>query len=446
MKSHITSILFSLSLLAAPASPAVAQEAERSPNAIVVGAGNDLRGRLDKGLRITKAGEPITVRLVEPVYAGAVLAIPKGSTIQGHVSSISTAHLSKRTGRLLSGDFTPPRAAHVTFDRVILPDGNLLPIHTDTTVGVSGLKTTKYLPKSQRPGVRGMVKDAAEPLRGPNKLQRLSEATLRSLPCHPEYLDQGTIFDAILLNPIRAPMSVQSGDADRPPSSENYLRLRLLTPLNSQMIRRGASIEAAVSQPYYNADHSLLYPEGTKLKGTVSMAKSAGWMKRNGAMFFFFHSVLTPDGTASSLNATVIEVEAPGYQALAIGQEGDIKATTSLLTQLRAPLSLIGPSTALTDSTSWSRAGNGDKGFGLLGAGAAQASAATAAGFGYYGAAMKIYDAFVAKGADVELPANTPILLRVNEELQSSSAGGGALAFAEDLDSKIETLRNTATQ
>jgi hypothetical protein len=388
-----------------------------------VGSGNDLRCRLDKGLRITKAGEPITARLVEPVYVGTALAVPKGSTIQGHVSSVSTAPLSKRTGRLLSGDFTPPRAANVTFDHLILSDGNSLLIHTDTTVGVGGLKTTKYLPKSQRPGVRDMVKDAAEPLREPNKLERLHEATLRSLPYHPEYLDQGTIFDAVLTDPITMPVPVLSQADVEPPYGESYLRLRLLTPLKSQMIARGALIEAVVSQPYYNADHFLLYPAGTKLEGTVSKAKSAGWMKRNGALLFSFHSVLTLDGTASSLNASVTEVEAAGYQGLVIGQEGDVKATTSLLTQLRAPLSLIGPSKALTDSTAWSRAGEGDKGFGLIGASAAQASAATAIGFGYYGAALQIYDAFLAKGSNVELPANTPVLLRINEELQSPSGG-----------------------
>jgi hypothetical protein len=355
--------------------------------------------------------------------------------------------LSKRTGRLLSGDFTPPRAANVTFDQLVFSDGNSLPIHTDTTVGVSGLKTAKYLPKSQRPGVRDIINGAAEPLRGPNKLQRLREAALRSLPYHPEYLDQGTIFDAVLLDPITAPMSVQSGADVDPPSGENYIRLRLLTPLKSQMIARGESIEAIVSQPYYNSDHFLIYPAGTKLKGSVSKAKSAGWMKKNGALLFSFHSALTPDGTASGLNATVTEVEAAAYQALAISQEGDIKATTSRLTQLRAPLSLIGPSVALHDSTAGSRAGNGDRGFGLFGAGAAQASAATAVGLGYYGAAIRIYGAFIAKGSNVELPTNTPILLRVNEGLQPSSLGSlAALAIAEDLDTKIESLLSTAKQ
>jgi hypothetical protein len=425
MKSHITGMLFSFSFLTASISPAVAQEAQPSPNTIVVGSGNDLRCRLDKGLRITKAGEPITARLVEPVYIGTILAIPNGSTIQGHVSSVSTAPLGKRTGRLLSGDFTPPQTANITFDHVVLSDGTSLPIHTDTTVGVSGVKTAKYLPKSQRPGVRQKVKDAAEPLREPNKLQRLGEAAITSLPYHPEYLDQGTIFDAALLDPIATPIPVQPRADINPSSGENYLRLRLLTPLKSHTIAGGAPLEATVSQPYYNSNHLLLYPAGTKLEGSVSKAKSADWMKKNGALLFSFHSALTPNGTTSNLNATVTEIEATGYQGLAIGQEGDIKATTSLFTQLRAPLSLIGPSRALTDSTvdktAWSRAGEGNKGFGLVGAGAAQASAATATGFGYFGAAMKIYNAFLAKGSNVELPANTPILLRVSEGSQLSS-------------------------
>src|SRR5260370_28888357 len=117
------------------------------------------------------------------------------------------------------------------------------------------------------------------------------------------------------------------------------------------MIASGAPLEATVSQPYYNSNHLLLYPAGTKLEGTVSKAKSADWMKKNGALLFSFHSALTPDGTANSLNATVTEVEAAGYQGLAIGEEWGVKATTSLFTQFRAPLSLMCPSRALTDST-----------------------------------------------------------------------------------------------
>src|ERR1700736_6641808 len=153
MKSQITSMLMSLSFLAASVTVTPAQDVQPSPNTVVVGSGNDLRCRLEKGLRITKPGEPITAKLVDPVYAGTTLAIPQGSTIKGHVSSVSTAALNKRAGRLLRGDFTPPRTANVTFDQVILPDGVAVPIHTDTTVGMSDVQTAQYLPKSQRPGI-----------------------------------------------------------------------------------------------------------------------------------------------------------------------------------------------------------------------------------------------------------------------------------------------------
>ena len=417
---YIDSIVLSCSVLAASASLAAAPDTQPQ-SALVVGAGNDLRCRLEKGLRITKLGEPITAKLVEPVYSGTAIAIPEGSTIKGHISSISST--PRRKTQLLRGDFTRPRTAHVTFDNVILPDGTELQIHTDSTIGVSDVKTAQYLPKSQRPGVRQKMKDAAKPLSEPNKLQRLGQSAVTSLPYHPEYLDQGTIFDATLLEPVGTPSPVDQHEA---PSllSDNYLHLRLLTPVNSGMNAAGSAIEAVVPRPYYNQEHVLLYPAGTKLEGTVTRAVAAGWMKKNGELLFSFHSAQTPDGTTSEVSATVAGIEAPGGQRLAVGQEGHVKATTSTFSRLRAPVSLIGPSRAVADSsvdkTAWARAGEGNKGFGLLGAGAAQASATTAIGFGYFGGAMNVYDAFFARGSNVELPANTPIFLRVDEKAQRS--------------------------
>src|SRR5260370_1104015 len=199
MNSPITSMLMSLSFLAGSVTFTAAQEVQPSPNRVVVGSGNDLRCRLEKGLRITKPGEPITAKLIEPVYGGTTLATPEGSTIKGHVSSVSTAPLHKRAGRLPLADFTPPRPPNVTFNHAILPHGTPVEIHTDTNVGISDMQTAQYLPKSQRPGIRQKMKNAAKPLLEPNKLQRLRQAAITSLPYHPEYLDQGTIFDATLI-------------------------------------------------------------------------------------------------------------------------------------------------------------------------------------------------------------------------------------------------------
>lgn len=119
MKSYVTSIAISCSVLAASVSLAAAPDAQPPQRAIVVAAGNDLRCRLEKGLRITKSGEPITAKLVDPVYAGTTIAIPEGSTIKGHVSSISST--PRRKGQILRGDFTRPRTAQVTFDKAGTP-------------------------------------------------------------------------------------------------------------------------------------------------------------------------------------------------------------------------------------------------------------------------------------------------------------------------------------
>jgi hypothetical protein len=421
MKSYINSVVISCSVFAATASLVAAQDTQPAQNMIVVGAGNDLRCKLEKGLRITKAGEPITAKLVEPVYAGTTIAIPEGSTIKGHVSSISSA--PRRKGQILRGDFTRPRTALVTFDNVILPDGTAVQIHTDSTIGVSDVKTAQYLPKSQRPGVRKKIKDAAKPLSEPNKLQRLSQAAVTSLPYHPEYVSQGTIFDATLLDSVGTRAPVDQGETQSL-LADNYLHIRLLTSLSSGMSGAGSRIEAVVPRPYYNQDHVLLYPTGTKLEGTVTRTIAAGWMKKNGELLFSFHSAQTPDGTTTEVRATVAGIEAPGGQRLAVGKEGHVKATTSTFSRLRAPVSLIGPSRAVADTsvdkTAWARAGQGSKGFGLLGAGAAQASATTAIGFGYFGGAMNVYDAFVARGSNVKLPVNTPVFLRIDEKARQS--------------------------
>src|SRR5712664_357915 len=417
MKRSVLLLLLSYSTLGLTAIPVRAQETTPERKSLVIEPGNDFRAALEKGVRIKSAGQPISAWLLEPVYAGEDLAIPAGSTIKGHVSSISKAPMRKRAGRLLAGDFTPPKTANVTFDQIVLSDGTTVPIHSDSAIGLGRVTNSQYLPKAQRPGMRQKLKGAMAPLREPNKLQRLGEAVVTSLPYHPEYIDQGTVFDTALLEPVTLLVPVQANTAS-PQIASDYLHLHLLTPVNSSTSTAGMQIEAVVSQPYYQADHQLLYPTGTRITGTVQKASSAGWMKRNGSIVFAFRSVQMPDGTTRDILPTVGGIQAERSEGLDVGKEGEIKATTSTFARLLAPVSLVGPSRAVADTTlqktAWSRSGEGRKGFGLLGAGAAQASAGAAIGFGYFGAAKRLCNAFVTKGSNVELPVNTPIFLRLD--------------------------------
>src|SRR3981189_1404700 len=416
MKRSVVLLLLSYSVLVLTAISVRAQETTPERKSLVIEPGNDFRAALERGVRLKAAGQPITAKLLEPVYAGEDLAIPAGSTIKGHVSSISKAPMRKRAGRLLAGDFTPPKTANVTFDQIVLADGTTVPIHSDSSIGIGRVANSRYLPKAQRPGMRQKLKGAMAPLREPNKLQRLGEAVVTSLPYHPEYIDQGTVFDTALLAPVTVLAPVQPDTASL--QASDYLHLHLLTPVNSSTSTAGAQIDAVVSQPYYQADHQLLYPAGTRITGTVQKASSAGWLKRNGSILFAFRSVQMPDGTTRDILPTVGGIQAERSEGLDVGKEGEIKATTSTFARLLAPASLIGPSRGVADmttqKTAWSRSGEGRKGFGLLGAGAAQASAGTAIGFGYFGAAKRLCDAFITKGSNVELPVNTPIFLRLD--------------------------------
>jgi hypothetical protein len=424
MKRNGAWILLSFSVFGLTGISVRAQEAKPEKENIVVEPGNDFRAALQKGVRLKKVGQPITAKLLEPVYAGETLAIPAGATVEGHVSSISKVPMRKRVGRLLDGDFTPPKIAHVTFDQLVLSDGNVVPVHSDSAVGLGRVANSRYLPKSQRPGVRQKLKSAMAPLKEPNKLQRLGEAVVTSLPYHPDYIDQGTVFDTALLEPVSLLTEVRPTPGSTQIASD-YLNLHLLTPINSSTSHAGTQIEAVVSQPYYLADHQLLYPAGTILTGTVQKASSAGWMKRNGSIVFAFRSVQMPDGTTRDIHSTVGGIQAESSEGLDVGKEGEIKATTSTFARILAPVSLIGPSRAVSDATTqktaWSRSGEGRKGFGLLGAGAAQASVGTAIGFGYFGAAKRLYNAFLTKGSNVELPEHTPIFLRLDSNDSSAA-------------------------
>src|SRR5437660_11282582 len=127
MKRSVVLLLLSYSVLGLTAISVRAQETTPERKSLVIEPGNDFRAALEKGVRLKAPGQPITARLLEPVYAGEVLAIPAGATLKGHVSALSAAPKRKRARRLLDRDFTAPNTAHVTLDQLVLSDGPMLP-------------------------------------------------------------------------------------------------------------------------------------------------------------------------------------------------------------------------------------------------------------------------------------------------------------------------------
>src|ERR1700732_4824847 len=142
MKRNMSWMLLSYAVFGLTGVPAHAQE-RPDGEVVVIEPGNDFRAALEKGVRLKKIGQPITAKLLEPVYAGENLAIPAGATIKGHVSAISTVPMRKRAGRMLGGDFTPPKTAHVTFEQLVLSDGTTVPVHTESAVGLGRVENSR---------------------------------------------------------------------------------------------------------------------------------------------------------------------------------------------------------------------------------------------------------------------------------------------------------------
>src|SRR5258708_14684727 len=104
MKRHGAWILLSFSVFGLTGISVPSQDTKPEKENLVAEPGNDFRAALQKGVRLKKVGQPITAKLLEPVYAGETLAIPAGSTLQRHVSSLTKVPIHKRVRRLLEGD------------------------------------------------------------------------------------------------------------------------------------------------------------------------------------------------------------------------------------------------------------------------------------------------------------------------------------------------------
>ena len=396
--------------------PAICFSASSGGGEMIVPSGSVLRSRLDDTVRM-KSGATVSAALTEPLYVGETLVFPQGTVVKGHISSVDSLPFRNRTRRLLGGDFTPPRTARVTFDQLILADGTIIPIRTNSVIGVNGIRDAIYAPSKRRPGVGKVLAGATRPLTEPKKLQRLSRAAVKTLPYHPEYLDRGVVFDTTLLSELTTSVPVQPTDAERS-AGTGLLHVRLLTPLDSSSDSDETAVTAVVARPYYAAGGMLLFPAGTTLNGRVSNASPSGRWKKHGTLRFEFHSAAAPGREAAPLNASVAGVEAMHAHLLSVDGDGDITTRNSRIGQALAVASLVGPAISTADpsvnKTAFARAGQG-RAVGLIGSGVAQASSSTATGIAYFGAAMKIYDAFLAHGNEIELPVNTPVLLRINQ-------------------------------
>ena len=417
-----------------PAQIAVSQPQQPSPQpssephtvAMTVPNGTPLQIALDKEVRVRKVGEPITGRVMQPVYVFDRLVIPVGTAATGRISAIDPVPGRTRTLEALNADFTPAHKLAVTFDELILLDGRHIDLHA-TVVPGSG-QVIRLVTADQHK--KNVVKDAAaqkmdqaraqwnnalKQVESPGRMHLVMRYTVAQLPAHPQYIDAGTLYSAEVSQPLDFGSESVSSDTlsaigtQPPPGS--LVHAVLLTPLNSATTAKSADVEADLSQPLVDQGR-LILPAGTSLRGSVLQVRPARRLHRNGQLRIVFREVILPDGAVQAVDTKLQGIQSDSADNAQLDSEGGTKSTSSktryLSTGVSVGLALIG-SGGRNDVGDASPIAGGATGFKLIGliVGVAYRSHTYGILMSAYGGSRSIYNNFLGRGRDIVFPKGT---------------------------------------
>jgi hypothetical protein len=406
---------------------------------LVLQCGTPLRVALHDRVRMKEPGQPVAGTLVEAVYSYDRMVLPAGTRVLGQVARFDSVRGRARAGAMLNGDFTPLRRAIVEFDSLVLDDGQEMALHTEVRSATEHLVLStrepprRNLTEQAADQVTAKAKETLVAVKKPNKLERLKQGLVMSLPYHPQYLSAGTVYTAVLLSPLHFGIAEAAEPAPpgARPTPESVLHARLLTPLSSAKTPRGTEVRAMVTEPVFSEDRKLILPEGAVLIGEVTFAKPARKLHRSGQLRFLFETVQAPERSPETLRASLLSVQAGSDQRLAIDDEGGASAVESksrFVAPALASLALAGAmhqhvdydTDGLGPETHYGRLGSrgvaGFFGWGLVGALLSQVSHSLSAALGILGVARTVVPSVFGKGRDVAFPADTAIEVELAAE------------------------------
>jgi type IV secretory pathway VirB10-like protein len=404
--------------------------------ALTVARNTPLQIALDREVRIRKAGQPIHGRLVQPLYAFDRLVVPAGTKVDGHITRIEDVSRKKRALGILNADFTPERKVEVQFDQLVLAEGRTIPfkaVVTPESGQVLQLVSAKDDDKKRKSAKHSASEkidaakqeairqwqEAIKQINDPGKMHRLERYAFSQLPARPQYLDAGTVYFAELQEPLDfgaepfTPQMAASIGSAIPKGS--LIHALLITPLDSATTKKGAAVEAVLSQPLFNGNR-LILPEGSRLKGVVLQARPAARLHHNGQLRIAFRQIVPPNGVAQKVVASLESVQAGKDDHVKLDSEGGAEASTPKTRYLSTALSLALATAAMREHNDADDAGRsqpgvggGAAGFKLVGIVLSFAIKSQSFGMamGAYGASRSVYVNFIARGQDVVFPQNT---------------------------------------
>jgi hypothetical protein len=379
-----------------------------------------------------RVGEPIRARLIYPVYADNTLLLPANTIVLGTVTELHADHAHRVSARLHI-DFTPFRIPIVHFTGIVLADGTTLPITTSTATDGAPIYRLVAPPPRKGGFIHQQWDNGLQVLRdkiaiftGPDKKDRLIQLLYTQLPYHPQRIAKNTAWTVETAEPLTISQQTIAEATDAKPiplpapkdddKKSWIIQAYLREPLSSATSKSGEEIKATVAEPIYNPDHTIAVPQGATMLGSITVSKPARSFGRAGTLHFDFRQLVLPAGT-QNVQTSLAEADSAAGQKLALDSEGQVKPKPQ--DKILVPLLLIALAARPLHHDADDGAGTGpnavaSNSLGIMGfiIGTAAGQRNIAAGIGFYGAAIAVYERWIKRGHDVSFARDTRVVLQ----------------------------------
>ncbi len=401
--------------------------AAQNGSAVILPPGTPLPVSIPNHLPM-KTGQPIRAELLYPIYDHDKVVLPARTIVIGTILSLTPDH-TRRVHARLRLDFTPFHIPVVRFTSIVLPDGSTASL--STTTATDGAPIYRLVAPPPRKGgliaqqvdtLKQAAKDRIAVVTGPDKKDRFVQFVYSQLPYHAERIAKGTAWTAETDSALPIPGLSPSPPPPAPPVTADttrptwILQAYLSTPMSSATSKSGEKISATVAEPILNPDGSVAVPQGSILNGEVTKARPSRSWGRAGQLSFNFRDLTFPGSQPQSVQAALTGTD--GAADMAMNSEGEVKPKPK--DKLVIPAILIGLAFRPLDRDGGQNhhmlgkdavASNslGTIGF-IIGTAARQPN--LAAGFGFYGAAISIYERVIRRGKEVTFAKDTRVVLQ----------------------------------
>jgi hypothetical protein len=398
-----------------------------------------------------RVGQPVKATLVYPVFAENMVVLPAGTAVQGTIVALQPDKPHRLQARL-RGDFTPFSHPVVQFTDGTLANGT----HFALPVGpaAEGSPVMQLTPPPPRKGgfIRRefdtgvtMVKDRLRVITAPGKKERLKQLLYSQLPYHPQQISAGTVWSLdttsafdLQASGVKGSVPAVNAQTEQTAASAQgeaapvtwTLQAYLPETISSAEAKAGHPIRAVVAEPVLDPDGAVAVPQGAVLQGEITHARAARRFGRAGELRFDFRQLTFP-GSAQpeQVQTTLTGLSANAGANLALDREGKVQPKPQ--DRVIVPFILLELAGRPLDRDRGDNAFGKDavasNSLGVLGfiVGTAAGWRNVAAGIGYYGSALAIWNRWIKRGQETVLHRDTRLVVQTTARRSAPLPGTG---------------------